>query len=1189
MYKIYATKCGVGIRLLHKILLIMRLTTVILFASLLQVSAATYGQRISFNKPNATLKSLLKEIRRQTGFDIFFDGKLISEHQKVNVQFIEATLSEALDKTTKGLGLDYEVNGNTIVIRKKKQLSLLDKVISNFQSIDVRGRVVGPDGVPVAGATIKVVGTSNFTYSSPQGYFYLPKVEQRASIEISFIGLKSKILPALSDMGTVSMEIGETMLQEISINTGYQNISKQKMTGATATVGAQELEKRYTPNILDNLEGRIPGLVNYRGTTTIRGISSFSSTARNPLVVVDGLPIEGALSNLNPYDIESVTVLKDAAASSIYGVRASNGVIVVTTKRAKDKGTSIEFATDFTLSDNIDYSKYNYLSPSQQVDIESKYAEYLFTNPTNGAANLASTTTQINNGISITPVTYQWYRLGLNQINRSQLEAALAGYRENDFRQQFVDNALLNQLLQQYNLAIRSNGDKFSSNLILNYKTDNTGIMNAYNRQLNIFYKGSYKIGNSVDLNFGVNGVLGKIKASNSTFATNGANVSPYLSLVDASGKRQYYTTTDFNAYNTQVAATPQLQSMLFNHLDELDRDIRTTNQYFTRYYVNLNAKILPGLSFSPQFQYENSLLKSRAYSEPDSYIMRYLRNVYTTRSGTSPNFTYTNLIPAGGKLATTDQSSDAWTARGQFNYNKSFGKHEISLIGGAEFRESLARGTNGLLLGYDDQLQTQSTTSVNFPALAALTTTSFFKPTFNTVNLYNANIGNQLGLVPETRQRSNSVYATAQYTYSEKYNFFGSYRKDYADVFGLDKQYRGRPLWSLGMAWIVNKEGFMNEIDWISFAKIRATYGITGNIPPGLSSRLVANSTLPVNAVTQLPVSVVEASGNPLLRWEKTATTNIGLDFALFNSTLTGTLDYYRKKGTDIFASTRIDPSEGFTSQIINNGDLVNNGVEASLQSQWLRPTSTQGLRWSTTFNIAYNNNKVTYVDQVANTPQLLTAEGSLKTGYPVRSIFSYQYAGINAVGQPQWIKADGSLTTVALTSNDINGVIFSGGLDPKLTMALTNEFNYKGFSLNILAVYYGGHYQRAVQPDLISGPLYGVMPSYLLDAWTPGNTNTLVPGFGQYAPPSVLPAGHMANSDAFVVKSDFIKIRSLTLGYRLPDLLSSKIGSKHISLRFQLNNPKALWIRNKANIDPETGNAPVLTSYVFGLNFNL
>jgi hypothetical protein len=240
----------------------------------------------------------------------------------------------------------------------------------------------------------------------------------------------------------------------------------------------------------------------------------------------------------------------------------------------------------------------------------------------------------------------------------------------------------------------------------------------------------------------------------------------------------------------------------------------------------------------------------------------------------------------------------------------------------------------------------------------------------------------------------------------------------------------------------------------------------------------------------------------------------------------------------------------------------------------------------------VTKNNNKITYIDEVATTP-LALAQGGYKVGYPVNSLFSFQYKGLNANGQPQWLKADGTLTTIALTGNDMNAVVFSGGTDPKTNIALTNEVHYKGFSLYVLAVYYGGQYLRALVPDVISGIPYGSMPAYLVNSWTPTNKNTIVPGFGQYAPGTypgtqAAPPFHLTYSDAFVRPGDFIKIRSAVLGYQLPQQWASKIGSRSVRLHFQLNNPKALWTKNDVGVDPETGGASLPTSYIFGANFN-
>lgn len=1181
MYKFYLKNFVRPPRCAANIILTMKLTTLLLIISILQVSASSFAQKLSLQEKNASLSTVLKEIRKQSGFDFVVTTATLNASKPVNINVKNQDIGEVLTSIFNDQPLEYKIEDKLVVVSMKEK-GFLDKVISVFKAIDVYGKVVDETGYPAPGVTVTVKGTNNQTSTDKDGLFTLKAVQPNDILVFSSIGMDTVEVPVNNRTTvTVSMKAKVNNLKEVTINTGYQIIKQEQSTGATVTVGSAELEKRYTPNIIDRLEGQVPGLVNYRGTTTIRGVGTINAN-QSVLYVVDGLPIEGSIANINPYDVESITVLKDAASAAIYGIRAANGVIVVVTKKAKNNRTTVEVDGNVTITQkpNIDY---NLLTPSQQVDFESSYYKYYYAN-TGGAygstaAAVTKTGSDINAGNSITPVQYAYYQLAQGQITQSQLDAQLAGFRLNDFRKQFKDNALRNDVLQQYNLAVRSGSAKFQSNLIVNFKNDNSGIINAYNKQLNIFYKGGYQVSKWLDVNYGVNGVLSYIKASNSNFATSATNVSPYLQLLDANGNRVYYTTSDYNMYNTNTATQP-LYSQLVNHLDELGKDMADTKQTNTRYFVNLNAKIIDGLTFTPQFQYENNLTAVSAYSESDSYIMRYLKSVYTT------------MLPAnGGKLATTNTTADYWTARAQADYKKSFGKNAIDVIAGTEFRQSRTKGVGGLLLGYDDQLQSQSTTSVNFPALFAYNASTGFKLGYNPLGLYNTYIAGPIAVIPETVHRTNSNYANATYTYDNKYNAFGSYRIDYADVFGLDEKFRGKPLWSSGVSWNIHNESFMSDVNWVSFLKFRATYGITGNINQGVSSFLTANSSL-INAVTNLPSSVVTNAANPDLRWEKTTTTNLGIDFALFKNRLNGSFDWYRKKGTDLLVTQRIDASEGFTSQIINNGSLLNNGLELSLQYSWFKPGRADGLGWSTTLVLSQNNNKIIYVDQVAATPILL-AQGGYKVGYPVNSLFSFQYKGLTSTGQPQWLKADGTLTTTGLTSSDLNAVVFSGGKDPKITTALTNEVRYKGFSLYVLAVYYGGQYLRSQYPDPYTGFPYGSMPSYILNSWTPSNPNTLNPGFGQYAPgvypgTSPIPANHLAYSDAFVIHGDFIKIRTMSLGYQLPRLMAAKLGSSGVKLSFQLNNPKALWLKNKINVDPETGGAAIPTSYVFGANFN-
>lgn len=1158
----------------------MKLTTLIIVMALVQVSAKSFSQKITLNKKNTSLESILQSIKQQSGYVFFYPSAEGKRNIDVNVD--NASIDEALVACFKNTPLTYKIAGKNVFLQLKASPATPVKVLVQ-NPISVTGRITDTVGMPLVGATVKSKTLGTAVSTDVDGRFSLKNIPDGDVLTVSYIGYVTREVTVTAQNSAqleIVLKAATQSLSEVVVNTGFQQLRKAQMTGATVTVGSAELEKRYTPNILNNLEGRVPGLVTYRGNTQIRGVSTINAS-KNILVVVDGLPIEGSVADLNPYDIESINVLKDAAAAAIYGARAANGVIVIATKKAKGKRTTVEFSTDVTVAEkpNIDF---NLLTPSQQVDLESSVYKYVFANsggayPSTAAA-VTATNTSISNGTAMSPVYYAYYQLASGAINQTQLDAQLDAYKQNNFRKQFKDNALLNGVLQQYNFALRSDGSKVQSSLVLNYKNDNAGIINAYNRQLNIFYKGTYSPTTWLDVNYGVNTVLGAIKASNSNFATSAFNVPSYQPLLDADGNRAYYTTAEYNIYNKNLATTPA-NSLLVNHLDELGKDFKKTSQQNTRYYANMVAKVIPGLTLSPQFQYENNSLSTSAYSESDSYIMRYLKSVYNT------------ILPAsGGKLATTSTKGDYWTARGQAEYQHTYGKHAIDVIAGTEFRQTHVKGLAGLLLGYDDQLQSQGTTTISFPALKAQT--SSFKPGFNPSNsLYNTYFGNAIGVVPEVTHRYNSNYGNITYTYDNRFNAFGSYRIDYADVFGLDEKFRGKPLWSAGLGWNIHNEQFMSNINWVNFLKFRATYGITGNIAQGVSSILTANSTL-FNPITAQPLAVIMNPANPELRWEKTATTNLGIDFELFNHNLAGSLDWYRKKSSDVLVTQRLDPSEGFSNQIINNGGVLNNGIELSLQYSWFKPVKKDRFYWSSAVVVSRNKNHITDIDEVSTTPIAL-AQSGYKEGYPINSLYSFQYKGLTNIGQPQWQKADGTLSTIALTGSDLGAMVYSGSTDPQVNITLNNEWRYKGFSLNVLAVYYGGQYIRALVPEIMSGVSYGSMPAYLANSWTPGNPNTIIPGFGQYAPgvyagTKGAPPGQLTYSDAFVRPGAFIKLRSATLAYELPQQIASKIGSRSVRLHFQLNNPKALWTKNDVGIDPETGGARIPTSYVFGLNVN-
>jgi TonB-linked SusC/RagA family outer membrane protein len=1175
----------------------MRFIVLLLTTALLHAHASGLAQDVTLSGKSIQLKDVFNAVKSQTGYQVFYSDPIIKLAKPVTVSARQMPLDAFLKEVFNGQpALKYTIRGKTIFVMEKALPSIREPQLSNLlDAVDfrpIKGRVVDSAGNALPGATIGILNSRIVVTTDAQGMFSID-IKKGDILVVSFVGYQTKELK-ISDAqfnGTATIAIqlfpAISSLEEVAIvNTGYQRINRINTTGSSVLVGSGELSKRNATNILQNLEGTVPGLVQYRGNATIRGVSTIQANNRI-LVVVDGLPIEGTIADINPYDVESVTVLKDAAAASIYGARASNGVIVVTTKRAKERNkTSIELSGNLTITNKPDYSYNNYMTPAQQVDWESKYYEWWFNG---GGGTVPDPITQFENNVLkqgnfITPVQYAWYQAKKNpgDMTQAKLETVLNGYKQNDFQKQFRNEAVLNQVIQQYNFAIRTNNGRSQNNLVINYTTDNGGIINAYSRQLNLFYKGAYSVGKWLDMDYGVNTVQGRFRSHNSDFAKNPFNVPSYINLLNPDGSRAYYTTNQFNAYNKITDTSSKLFSVKFNHLDELERDHINTSTSNTRYYVNLNFKILPGLSFNPMFQYEDNRRDSSIYSEAESYTMRWLQNVYTTRT-TNP-LTYTNLLPPGGKLATTNAKSPAYTARGQINFDREYGLHRFIALAGAEFRQTRVYGTKGLLLGYDDQLQTQQTANVNFASLFAINTGTIWSPNYP-VRQYDFPDVSAMGLIIDEKHRFGSGYANLTYTYDRKYNLFGSLRKDYADLFGGDEKYRGKPLWSVGASWIASNEDFLQDYTMINFLKVRGSYGLTGNIR-NVTAFLAA--TTGVNPITRLPNAAVTNPPNPALRWEKTATLNLGVDFVILDNRLRGALDFYRRKGTDLFAQKRLDPSEGFTSMTINNASMLNHGFEFNLAYDWIRPAREGGFRWSSGLMGAWNKNKITAVDELNGNPITVASGGSYRVGYPVRSIFSFQFAGLDAGGIPQWNNAKGEPTTLALGPADGAALVFSGDADPRRNLAFNNEVGYKGFSLSIYAVYYGGHYFRARPiPFPFPSPAYAALPSYLLNSWTPTNTNTDVPGAGQYYQVPV--SNQYYYSDNLVRRADFLKIRNIVLAYDLPGQIAAKIRSAGLRFRFQVNDPKAIWARqDDVHIDPETGGAPIPASFVFGINAN-
>ena len=1118
------------------------------------------------------------------------------------------------------------------------QVKAGDSVAKEIRSIERRslvGVVLDENNEPLPGATVRVEGTQNGVVTDVNGNFSFIAGVKNPTLVISYVGMETVTMKVTSNTKyiQVTMKPQENLMEEVVV-TGYQNIKRENATGSYQTLTAKDMDKRYTGDITSNLEGKIPGMVTVRTDSqtatgedaiTIRGVGTFNAK-RSPLVVVDGLPIEGGLESVNPYDVENITVLKDAAAAAIYGARASNGVIVITTKRAKEDRLSIDFNADLVISEKQDYSNYNWASAADIIQLEKNNFNAML----NEDPDLIQQQLDAMNGGRIYTQS-QVMRLLLRNhegtLSDADLNATLDRWSRNDYRKEWRDAHDRTQITQQYNLGIRVKGNKLSSSIVANYSGGNRGVKKESDDSFSFSYNGDLEVNKWWDLSFGVN-VLNNRSTSHAYTSYNQINsFMAYESMYNDDGSLARMEADVYPGESAFSNADYGLKDPTYNLAEEM-------NYNFNKYrYSNIRAHVktlfhLPvdGWTASAQFQYEDINSRSQTRYNKESHYMRSLYNLYThatqvTEWVDDPNFDWdaafsdpntdwfdphlgqmevtntlvNHAVPDGDLLQTANTSSQFYTFRAQTQYAHEFGKHAVDVLAGFEYRQTHTKTDDNLLYGYSHQTQTNQNLQTDWAFLN--------NPT---VGVLGSNYTPSGALTDfdtsDVLHRYYSYYFTANYVYNGLYSLFASYRVDNTDLFGTDPKFRRRPLWSVGASWNIQNEEFMKPYTWVNALKLRASYGLTGNIDSGATSYLTASfDTNPYNGGL---VGYLDTPPNDQLRWEKTQTWNVGVDFAFWGYRLNGSVDFYRKIGSDLLTTTDLDPTTGWTSLTINNGEMDNTGIELQLDGRILPARKREDVGINLGFNIAYNKNKVTKVmHQPASGAEYLSA--SLHEGYPLNSLFSIDYAGLiekDGTYFVGWKDKEGEVHTESYTSGSftIDDAVFSGTYTPTISGAITPEITWNGFSLSAMFNFYGGHYMRTgndVWSTNIGGSsgykaTFGIggIPKDYLRYW---NGDPDVPANGYMTI-------HYSNMDGGIYRdtnvehAGYMKLRNIVLGYDFSKRVCRAIGLNDLRLRFQMNNV-CTWARNSRGLDPEAVNLRTGTtlntvprSYTMSLYFN-
>jgi TonB-linked SusC/RagA family outer membrane protein len=1024
---------------------------------------------------------------------------------------------------------------------------------TNAQSPPLKSALHSLFGNPVQGADIRLLASGKHTLSADNGSFTLQLSHFPDTLLITHIGYAEKKLLLLSPAslpGDIILEPLADSLAEVVVNTGYQQLPKERATGSFAFVGRSRLNEQVSTNILDRLETIANGYTLSRESGTkpqmmIRGLSTIQGV-KDPLVVVDNFPYNGGLDNINPNDVESITLLKDAAAASIWGAQAANGVIVITTRKARfNQPLKIEFSSNLTTGRPTDIMSYRRISPSDYVDVE----QLLFDNKYRFSDTSASARPPFS------PVYEILFRQRRGELSSAQAQSLLDRYRAHDVRQDFLDHLYRNPMNQQYALNLSGGGEGFHWMLSGGHDRNTSEHADTY-RRTTLRSDNTLRLGKRLTLTTSLNYVFSSTRTGRpglSDITTIRGQLPPYTFLFDDNGAALPIA-KDLRQSYTDSAGAGKLLNWNY-YADDYTHVNNTTDVTGLLTNTGLSWQAGHGFTLELRHQYERQQTDNRLLQDADSYFARDLVNRYSQLNRSTGQVTY--RVPPGGVLSNTHAVMDAHSARLQVSYNGNLGAdHRLNALAGAEIRDVRNHSNAYRIYGYDDHILTNAVVDYadRFPSFINGATSLI--PMGTTQN--------------ETDNRFVSVFANAAYSWKERYGLSASMRRDASNNFGVATNDRWTPLWSMGASWDLNREGF----SWLrafSLFKLRVTYGMSGNVDISKSA-VTTISYQGTSAYTLTPYSTVDRFYNPDLRWEKTAMWNMGLDFRLKNGVLSGSLEYYRKNGTDLYGASLLDYTAGLGTQFIirNVASMKAQGIDLELHTVNLSGL----LRWESDWIINYAANKV--LDYYLPSLQASQYAGGFFTpiaGGPVNGLYLYRWAGLDpATGDPKgYLGGQVSKNYASITSSgsQVADLALIGNRLPTVTASFGNTLRWKSWSLSVRLMGKFGNYflRRSINySNLFSNGMGD--PDYALRWQHPGDEQ-----FTQ-VPSMVYPAvssrdAFYNNSEVLAEKADFIRLQYVSLQYRLVPR-SRQLPFDDLTMYAVMNNLGLVWRANHKGLDP-------------------
>jgi TonB-dependent starch-binding outer membrane protein SusC len=1154
---------GCDARANRRIWRIVRLTWTILILISIQAQARQNDPgKITLELKNATLKKLFNEIYKQTGYNFFYEDILVQNARPVSIKVKNKSLVEVLNISFKDQDLSFEIKDKSIFVKKLSNSNLTS---NKKNGITVKGRLINEKREAISGANIKVKGTNRGTTTNQVGEFQLADVDSNAVLQITHVSIEPFEEPVnrRAELGliTVKTKISETDVVVVSANTGYQQIPLYRAGGSFDAIDNKELNARPSFDILTRIADRTPGLLFDRRNAksiTIRGSSTIFSNDQ-PLIVLDNFPYDGDINNINPNDIESVTILKDAATASIWGVRAGNGVIVITTKRGKyEQAPQVEFTTSITISLRPDLSKIPAISSTDFIEVE----KMLFEKGHYGGFEA----NQQSISYPFTPVIETLIARRDNLISQPDADALIQAFGKIDVRNDFKKYFYRTGINQQYSINVRGGTATYKYYFSAGYDKNIQNLVSMNADRISLRSLNSFIPFKKVEIDCNFQFVQFRNNAGNNR-GYDGFNLGwgyglyPYAQLADASGN-PLSIIKDHRLSFDSGSENKGLLDWTYKPVDDIFQT-RVTNQ-------NSDFTVNAGLGYKPfsfltaelKYQFEKGVISEETIKSENSYEARDIVNKFTQDVNGVPQ----RPIPAGGILYSSSGELQSHQLRGTIDFTRSWNtKHKVVAIAGAEVKELIAVGKgNTPKYGFNESTGT---------SYSILDYTKIYQMSDNE-SIYSA-IGFSEFYSKRT-DRFKSGFLNAGYTYDDRYTFTVSGRSDQSNFFGVKTNQRKVPLWSAGLLWDIYKEQFY-KIDWLSKLSLKLSYGFNGNLNKSITAFTTSQSFS--SLASGFPYLQIINPPNGELRWEKVRIINTGIDFQIGKkrSFLTGNIQYYWKKGIDLIASVPLDPTAGFLNadnQSVFTGNIA--GMEARGLDLSLSSFNIDGkFTWRTDLVFSYVKSKVTAFAGASDLGRNYLNASSISPliGKPLYTIFSYKWAGLDPVtGDPQGYlgKEISKDYEAILNQTPVTDMVYNGPAQPPIFGAIRNTFSINRFSLYLNISFRFGHYFRS----------NSINYSDLFDSWVghsdfanrwqnPGDEKIT------HVPSMIYPANPSRNSfytrsEILVEKGDHIRMDEMSVSYEFFKNGSTKKPFKSLNLALYSNNLGIIWKKTKKDIDP-------------------